>query len=153
MATKLGKTVVYNEEPPALMSQNLIITWSCRFMRQIKYVISLLPQNLWSWNLAGGELLYWASTYKIRQPSKLVILWDHATNQKSFISSNTIPVDIYLVKVNNRNTRTSCEICSKLTIKITERRHWRRFGSLIGNFEHISHLVLVLVFLLLTLNM
>ena len=27
----------------------------------------------------------------------------------------------YMFKVNNRNTRTSCEICSKLTIKIPER--------------------------------
>ena len=45
---------------------------------------------------------------------------------------------IYLLKVNNRNTRTRYEICSKLTIKTPER-------------EHISHLVLV--FLLLTLNM
>ena len=26
----------------------------------------------------------------------------------------------YLVKVNNRNTRTRCEICSKLTIKIDQ---------------------------------
>ena len=25
----------------------------------------------------------------------------------------------------NRNTRTSCEICSKLTIKTPERRQWR----------------------------
>ena len=32
------------------------------------------------------------------------------------------PVDIYLLKVNNRNTRTRCEICSKLTIKTPERR-------------------------------
>ena len=40
------------------------------------------------------------------------------------------PAGIYLLKVNNRNTRTRCEICSKLTIKIPER-----------------------VFLLLTLNM
>ena len=31
---------------------------------------------------------------------------------------------IYLLKVNNRNTRTRCEICSKLTIKIPERRQW-----------------------------
>ena len=44
-----------------------------------------------------------------------------------------------------------CEICSELTIKIPERRHWRRSGIFIVNFEHISHLVLV--FLLLTLNM
>ena len=27
------------------------------------------------------------------------------------------PVGIYLRKVNNKNTRTRCEICSKLTIK------------------------------------
>ena len=33
-----------------------------------------------------------------------------------------------------------CETCSKLTIKTPERRHWRRFGVLIVNFEHISHL-------------
>ena len=45
-----------------------------------------------------------------------------------FYTSN--PVGIYLLKVNNRNARTGCEICSKLTIKTT-----------------------VLVFLLLTFNM
>ena len=56
-----------------------------------------------------------------------------------------------MFKVNNRNTRTRCEICSKLTIKTAERRHWRRSGVFIANFEHILHLVLV--FLLLTLNM
>ena len=33
------------------------------------------------------------------------------------------PAGIYLLKVNNRNTRTRCEICSKLTIKTLERRH------------------------------
>ena len=31
------------------------------------------------------------------------------------------PVGIYLLKVNNRSTRTRCEICSKLTIKTPER--------------------------------
>ena len=63
----------------------------------------------------------------------------------------TVPVDNYMFKVNNRSTRTWCEICSKLIIKTPERRHWRRSGVFIVNFEHISHLVLV--FLLLTLNM
>ena len=29
-----------------------------------------------------------------------------------------VPIVIYLVKANNRNTKTKCEICSKLTIKI-----------------------------------
>ena len=55
----------------------------------------------------------------------------------------------YMFKVNNRkNTRTRCEICSKLIIKTPERRQWRRSGVLIVNFEHILHLVLM--FLLLT---
>ena len=58
---------------------------------------------------------------------------------------------IYLLKVNNRNTATRCEICLKLTIKTPERRQWRRSGVFIVNFEHISHLAVVL--LLLTLNM
>ena len=30
------------------------------------------------------------------------------------------PAGIYLLKVNNRNTRTRCEICSKLTIETLE---------------------------------
>ena len=34
------------------------------------------------------------------------------------------PASIYPLKVNNRNTRTSCKICSKLTIKTSEWRHW-----------------------------
>ena len=44
-----------------------------------------------------------------------------------------------------------CEICSELTIKIPERRRWRRSGIFIVNFEHILHPGLV--FLLLTLSM
>ena len=62
-----------------------------------------------------------------------------------------ILADIYLLKFNNRNTRTRCEICSKLTIKTTERHHWPHSDVFIVNFEHISELALVL--LLLTLNM
>ena len=65
--------------------------------------------------------------------------------QAYFNDGRVCPAGIYLRKVNNSNTRTRFEICSKLTIK---RRH---SGVFIVNFEHISHLVLVL--LLLTLNM
>ena len=72
------------------------------------------------------------------------------TNQELLILQ-TFFTGIYLLKVNNRNTRTSSEICSKLTMKTPERRQWRCSGVFIINFEHISHLVLV--FLLLTLNM
>ena len=55
---------------------------------------------------------------------------------------NFNPASNYMFKVNNRNTRTRCEICSKLTIKTPERRHWGRSGVFIVNFEHILHLAL-----------
>ena len=44
---------------------------------------------------------------------------------KPFINSRDNPPDNYMFKVNNRNSRTRCEICSKLIIKTPERRHWR----------------------------
>ena len=53
----------------------------------------------------------------------------------------------YMFKINNRNTRARCGICSKLT-KTPERRH--RSGVFIVNTEHNSPLVLA--FLLLTLS-
>ena len=45
------------------------------------------------------------------------------TMKMNFCSPNLYdPADIYMFKVNNRNTRTKCEICSKLIIKTPERR-------------------------------
>ena len=51
------------------------------------------------------------------------------------------PSCICLLKV---NSRTRCEICSKLTTKTPERRNWRGSVVFIVNLEYISHLVLVL---------
>ena len=68
-----------------------------------------------------------------------------ASDRRSFLKS--LPTGNYMFKVSNRNTRTGCEICSKLTITTPERPS----GVFIINFEHISHLALF--FLLLTLNM
>ena len=39
--------------------------------------------------------------------------WNNFSSIRSTICH---PVGIYLLKINNRNTRTRCEICSKLTI-------------------------------------
>ena len=61
------------------------------------------------------------------------------------------PAGIYFFKVNNENTRTMCEICSKLTTtKTPERSHWRRSGVFVVNFEQISHNVVVFPLLLWT---
>ena len=44
------------------------------------------------------------------------------------VSWSYFPAGIYLLKVNDRNTRTKCEICSKLTIKTPVRRQLRLSG-------------------------
>ena len=76
-----------------------------------------------------------ASSDIIGTNDELLKLADSA-RAKSVLSVNTViydavyapaiprhtPAGIYLLKVNNRNTRTRCEICSKLTIKTPERR-------------------------------
>ena len=49
-----------------------------------------------------------------------------------------IPAANYMFEVNNRNTRTWCQICPKLTIKTPERRHWPCFSVSIVNFEQVN---------------
>ena len=71
-------------------------------------------------------------------------------NDPCLVFQSNTPAGNYMFKVNNRNTRARCEICSKLTIKTPERPHLHCSDVFIVNFEHISHLVLV--FLLLTLS-
>ena len=65
------------------------------------------------------------------------------------VAGEPVLTRIYLFKANNGNTRTMCEIRSKLKIK-AQRLHWPRSGVFTVNFEHISHIVLV--FRLLTLS-
>ena len=63
---------------------------------------------------------------------------------KKYFNDCPYPVGIYLLKVNNGNTRTRCEICSKLTLKTLERRQWRQADYTpcssisIVNFEHVN---------------
>ena len=49
-------------------------------------------------------------------------------------------------------TRARCAICLNVTLKTPERRQWqwRRSAAFIVNFEHISHLFLVCLFLTLS---
>ena len=60
------------------------------------------------------------------------------------VSTKTYSKNIYLFKVNNRNTRKSYEICSKLTIKTPERHQWlwtyfTAFSSVsIVDFEQVN---------------
>ena len=62
---------------------------------------------------------------------------------QGYVQFKVLKVDMF--KANIRNTRTRYEICSKLTIKTPERRHWRRLSLLLTfntrriAFEHNAH--------------
>ena len=71
-----------------------------------------------------------------KNPYEAVLSWKLTKHRTSRIR----PAGNYMFKVNNRNTRTRCEIRSKLTIKVAETRHWRRSGVFIVNLEHIHTL-------------
>ena len=66
------------------------------------------------------------------------------------VKADYFPAEIYLFKFNTGNTRTGCETCSKLTIKIQERCQLLCSGVFIVKFEQIS--LIVLVFSLMTLK-
>ena len=90
------------------------------------YKKKLLPQKKnKKWNCPSSEM----------HDSSLISGGD--INFKSWLVLHVLLAEIYLLKVNNRNTRTRCEICWKLTIKLPERRQWRRSGIFIVNFEHV----------------
>ena len=52
----------------------------------------------------------------------LKYFFKNATIYSSRNKRSYVPAGNYLFKVNNKSTRTRCEICSKLTIKTPERR-------------------------------
>ena len=81
-------------------------------------LVYIYPMATTFWNLLTwpGK---WNETYNaVRTYFNPILFLQVYANQ----SYPPPPAGIYLLKVNNRNTRTRCEICSKLTIKIIERR-------------------------------
>ena len=61
-----------------------------------------------------------------------------------FAETREFTMVICLFKVDKRNTKTRCKICSKLRTKTPEWRQWR-FSGVFLNSEHISHLALYVV--------
>ena len=97
---------------------------------------------------------------EFEQLIKPYFAWDQKINLKALqkislfvfsrILTATLEANLSLTYLKPNRGTTRCKICLKLTIKIPERRQWRRSSIFIVNFEHISHLVLVI--LLLALN-
>ena len=89
-----------------------------------------LEMNLKTWKIARNHSLLVAKIYTWQNP---------LVTQLTFTCS----------KSTIETPKKRCEICSKLTIKIPERK-WPRSCVFIASFEHISHVFLL--FPLLTLN-
>ena len=85
--------------------------WSDTLVRRISKVLQNLLQDFWSVSDHFGTLC-------IKGLKLITLAW------KGLI----LPAGIHLPKVNNKSTRTRCEIRSKLTINISERCQWRHFG-------------------------
>ena len=52
IVTKLSLMVTYKEGLSSIRSQDPLAMWSCKVTWEMKYVISVLPQGLWSLNFA-----------------------------------------------------------------------------------------------------
>ena len=59
-----------------------------------------------------------------RQNYSMKQTWILNKSEKSQLNKGNDPADIYLLNVNNRNTRRRRKICSKLIIKTPERCQW-----------------------------
>ena len=64
----------------------------------------------------------------------------------NYFAHTRLTLEAKFREVNNVNGRRRCEICSKLTMKTP---CLFLIGMFIVNFEHISHLVLVFILLIL----
>ena len=71
-----------------------------------------------------ASFLYYFITFQWNFAHAIGQLFKLSFRMNVFFKCNyfSFPASIYLLKVNNRSTRTRCGKCSKLTIKIPERR-------------------------------
>ena len=101
---------------------------STRSWSQIIYIMDLPSCSKLVSNNYDRENLHMVLIVKLHhlllKPSHLVICICYWVNcwDLAFTAGNHFQAGNYLLNVNNRNIRTRCEICSKLTIKIPERR-------------------------------
>ena len=86
---------------------------------QSQYAIGLyINESQQKTDVASISRVHWVGFY--------MSVFNLTKSSKDFVIR--YPVNNCMFKVNNRNTRTRCEICSKLTMKTTERRQWHPSG-------------------------
>ena len=103
-------------EQGGIMSKSLKLSYKNTHLWLDKYVAPRKSKNNVPDNFGNEE-----DDLDLRQCSEESSEDDASVSSKSSTGFIANPVGIYMLKVKNRNTRTRCEICSKLTIKTPER--------------------------------
>ena len=98
--------------------------WYQQNINFIKICIKLLVlENIWE--LQSSEIsrafILSVVSYKGENENNLWVNTDVSNSlDAKYVGKNEVPVSNYMFKVIRRNTRTRCEICSKLNIKMPE---------------------------------
>ena len=100
----------------------------------------LVTYLFWKWVKNLNKKVQNAALYTIMNEWRLISMSAWIVRIRSVINN---PAIIYLFKVNNISTRKRCEICSKLTLKIPQRCHWRCSSVFYVNFENIPYLFIL----------
>ena len=104
-----------------VLTLNFVNTCTRCLLADFKRVHILMLDNVWSLSKQtcqdySNDILF-----------SLLLIWNKPVYCLiSLTHTRPILTGIYSNKVNNGNTRTMCETCSKLTLKKLERRQWRR---------------------------
>ena len=94
-------------------------------------VMRNLPAKSWGSSLPNFLYLQNFQGYlKSDVLEKKFLVWETI----EYFNWGVISVGYCMFKVNNKNTRTRCKICSKLTTKTPEWLDWHRYGVSIINF-------------------
>ena len=132
---------------PKEIKKGSIFLYSRRHSKQLYWPIGVFT----SLGVAIFKVSLWSrapNLWKRQQFTKMISLSSssfslyksNGKSEKNVTRCDNNVVNIYLFKLNNRNTRKRCEICPKSTIETLEQRSSRYF---IASFEHISHVFLV----------
>ena len=110
------------------------------FTWPFSYKFEVILSNIWSFcsiNLSTNlEILYLQNCSKLHLLTiKAMKTVEKTSFQNSLFHRRRYLLNIFLIKVDNKNTTKSCKICSKLTVKTPERDHWLWYWACICSWK------------------
>ena len=113
----------------------MVVFWNSYLLmiKSLRDYVNSIKTGDWDLHVSASEKCFTGSTltaFSIKLATfPITGLHSKLSQLSTLVTNRHLPAGI-----NNRNTRTRCDIWSRLTIKTPDRRKW------LFNFEHISHL-------------